>query len=107
MESTTSKKATGYDKYVDWKIFSIPVILLFAILLMPTPSGSGIGEMLAPALMSPFLEDRLLVAYTAVWRFFLNYITILVGGTLLVRWIGADAAGVSTGTGAPARDSKE
>ena len=33
------KKATGYDKYVNWKLFIIPVILLFAILLMPTPDG--------------------------------------------------------------------
>ncbi len=33
------KKATGYDKYVDWKMFSIPVVLLFLILLMPTPYG--------------------------------------------------------------------
>ncbi len=34
-----AKKATGYDKYVDWKIFFIPVVLLFAILIMPTPHG--------------------------------------------------------------------
>ena len=33
------KKATGYDKYVDWKLFSIPVVLLFVVLLMPTPYG--------------------------------------------------------------------
>ena len=33
------KKATGYDKYVNWKLFVIPVILLFVILLMPTPDG--------------------------------------------------------------------
>ncbi|MBW2655651.1 MAG: sodium:sulfate symporter, partial [Deltaproteobacteria bacterium] len=33
------KKATGYDKYIDWKLFIIPVILLFAVLLMPTPDG--------------------------------------------------------------------
>jgi hypothetical protein len=57
--------------------------------------------MLAPALMSPFLEDRLLVAYTAVWRFFLNYLTIMAGGALLVRWIGQDAAGVSNDESAP------
>jgi anion transporter len=36
---TGGKKVTGYDKYVDWKLFIIPVILLFAILLMPTPYG--------------------------------------------------------------------
>ena len=33
------KKVTGYDKYVDWKMFSIPVILLVGLLLMPTPYG--------------------------------------------------------------------
>ncbi|MCK5696269.1 MAG: sodium:sulfate symporter, partial [Desulfobacula sp.] len=33
------KKATGYDKYIDWKLFIIPVIFLFAVLLMPTPYG--------------------------------------------------------------------
>nr|WP_321402658.1 DASS family sodium-coupled anion symporter [uncultured Desulfobacter sp.] len=33
------KKVTGYDKYIDWKIFSIPVALLLILLLIPTPSG--------------------------------------------------------------------
>lgn len=79
-----------------WDVVTLHILLQFLLYFMPTPSGSGIGEMLAPALMSPFLDDNLLVAYTAVWRFFLNYLTILIGGTLLVRWIGADAAGVST-----------
>ena len=33
------QKVTGYDKYVDWKIFSIPVVLFFVVLLIPTPYG--------------------------------------------------------------------
>ena len=33
------KQATGYDKYINWKIFIIPVVLLFSVLLMPTPYG--------------------------------------------------------------------
>ena len=78
-----------------WNVVTLHILLQFLLYFMPTPSGSGVGEMLAPALMSPFLEDRLLVAYTAVWRFFLNYLTIMAGGALLVRWIGQDAAGVS------------
>ncbi len=32
-------KATGYDKYVNWKIFFIPVVLFFAVLVLPTPYG--------------------------------------------------------------------
>ena len=33
------EKATGYDKYVDWKLFVIPVVLFFGILILPTPYG--------------------------------------------------------------------
>ncbi|HKL82709.1 MAG TPA: DASS family sodium-coupled anion symporter [Desulfobacter sp.] len=33
------KKVTGYDKYIDWKMFIIPVVLFFAALFMPTPYG--------------------------------------------------------------------
>ncbi len=39
MATQTTKKTTGYDKYVNWKIFIIPVALLFIILFMPTPYG--------------------------------------------------------------------
>lgn len=77
-----------------WNVVTLHILLQFLLYFMPTPSGSGVGEMLAPALMSPFLEDRFLVAYTAVWRFFLNYLTIFAGGTVLVRWIGEDAVAV-------------
>jgi len=33
------KKVTGYDKYVDWKMFCIPVALFFLFLFLPTPNG--------------------------------------------------------------------
>ncbi|MCJ7593193.1 MAG: DASS family sodium-coupled anion symporter [Desulfobacterales bacterium] len=33
------KKATGYDKYINWKLFIIPVVLFSIVLLMPTPYG--------------------------------------------------------------------
>ena len=35
----TKKKAAGYDKYVNWRVFFIPVVLFFAVLIMPTPYG--------------------------------------------------------------------
>jgi len=34
-----SKPVTGYDKYINWKLFIIPVVLFFAVLIMPTPHG--------------------------------------------------------------------
>jgi sodium-dependent dicarboxylate transporter 2/3/5 len=39
MTDQKKKIAVGYDKYVNWKTFSIPVIVFFAILLAPTPYG--------------------------------------------------------------------
>lgn len=39
MAAVQKTKPTGYDKYVDWKLFSIPVILFFIILSLPTLSG--------------------------------------------------------------------
>jgi sodium-dependent dicarboxylate transporter 2/3/5 len=32
-----TQKATGYDRYINWKLFSIPLGLLILILLIPTP----------------------------------------------------------------------
>ncbi len=34
-----AKPVTGYDKYINWKLFIIPVVLFFAVLIMPTPHG--------------------------------------------------------------------
>ncbi len=33
------KKATGYDKYIDWKVFVFPVVLLLLFLFMPATQG--------------------------------------------------------------------
>jgi solute carrier family 13 (sodium-dependent dicarboxylate transporter), member 2/3/5 len=33
------QKATGYDKYVNWKLFVIPVVLFALVLILPTPYG--------------------------------------------------------------------
>ncbi len=34
-----AKPVTGYDKYINWKLFIIPVVLFFAVLAIPTPYG--------------------------------------------------------------------
>jgi uncharacterized membrane protein YbhN (UPF0104 family) len=65
-------------------------MLHFLLYFMPTPGGSGVAEVLAPAVMSSFLPASLLVAYTVLWRFFLAYVTIFVGGAILFRWLEED-----------------
>ncbi len=37
--SSAKKKATGYDKYIDWKVFFIPVAILVIMLVMPPTRG--------------------------------------------------------------------
>jgi len=39
MAKQSKKKPTGYDKYIDWKLFAIPVALFFLILVLPTSDG--------------------------------------------------------------------
>jgi solute carrier family 13 (sodium-dependent dicarboxylate transporter), member 2/3/5 len=39
MVKESRNKPTGYDKYVNWKLFSIPVVLFFVILLLPATHG--------------------------------------------------------------------
>lgn len=73
-----------------WNVVTLHVLLQFLLYFMPTPGATGIGEILAPALMSAYLPSTLLVAYTAVWRFFLTYLTVGVGSGLLLKWIRDD-----------------
>jgi len=35
----SKKKAAGYDKYIDWKLFIFPVVIFTLILIAPTPYG--------------------------------------------------------------------
>ncbi|MCG6911370.1 MAG: DASS family sodium-coupled anion symporter [Deltaproteobacteria bacterium] len=39
MTGQKKPKPAGYDKYVDWKLFIIPVVLFAIILVLPTPDG--------------------------------------------------------------------
>lgn len=38
-EAKTQKNVTGYDRYINWKLFSIPLGLLILILVIPTPQS--------------------------------------------------------------------
>ncbi len=56
------KKATGYDKYVDWKLFVIPLVLLFGILAMPTPYSMkdvGTEYKVGPKAVTSYLAKEL------------------------------------------------
>ena len=56
------KKATGYDKYVNWKLLIIPVVLFTVILLLPTPEGMkkvGMQYSVGPKVVTNYLCEQL------------------------------------------------
>ncbi len=62
MTEKSQKKLTGYDKYVNWKVFCVPVALLFAMLLMPTPHGMkdvGMEYKVGPSTVINFITQSL------------------------------------------------
>jgi len=62
MAGAKKKKAVGYDKYVDWKLFIFPVFAFFLILLLPTPYGMkdvGVEYKVAPKAVVGFLTQEL------------------------------------------------
>lgn len=74
------------------EVVLLHIVIQYLLFVMPTPSGAGIGELITAAVMSPFLSPALVLPYTAVWRLFLNYGTVVMGGGLLMAWLGKDGA---------------
>ena len=68
MTTDKKKKATGYDKYIDWKMFIIPVVLFTIILMMPTPYGMkdvGTEYSLGPTKVVAYMTQALFKSESA------------------------------------------
>jgi len=68
MAAKKKVKATGYDKYVDWKLFIFPVVLFALILMMPTPYGMkdvGTEYQVGPKVVVNFITQELFQAKSA------------------------------------------
>jgi len=62
MAEVKKKKATGYDKYIDWKLFVFPVVIFTLILIVPTPYGMkdvGMEYKVGPKSVVSFLNQEL------------------------------------------------
>ena len=56
------KKATGYDKYVDWKLFAIPLTLITIIMFIPTPKSMldvGVEYSMGPKYIKNYFANEL------------------------------------------------
>jgi uncharacterized protein (TIRG00374 family) len=74
------------------EVMLLHIVIQYLLFVIPVPSGAGIGEVIVAAIMAPFLTPGLIVPYTAVWRFFNNYVTVGLGGGLILSWLGKDGA---------------
>jgi len=62
MAHDKTKRATGYDKYVDWKFFVIPLGLLILLTIIPTPKSMldvGVEYSMGPKYVRDFFAKEL------------------------------------------------
>ena len=72
------QKAVGYDKYIDWKVFVFPVLLLFSILLLPPLEGMrDVGTEYSRPLK--LLKERMRERKMMRWPSGVHVITMLFG----------------------------
>jgi uncharacterized protein (TIRG00374 family) len=74
-------------QFVD--VLVVQVVIAFLLYFAPTPGGAGAAEALSAALMSVYVPQQLLPAYTIIWRFTASYATVAFGSYVfykLLRW---------------------
>lgn len=83
-----------------WLIFARQVIVWVVLIAIPTPGGSGVSEWLFTefyASLIPSLEMALILAIS--WRIISYYIYLLIGATIIPKWIGESFARISKHSG--------
>jgi solute carrier family 13 (sodium-dependent dicarboxylate transporter), member 2/3/5 len=61
-EKVVKAKLSGYDKYINWKLFSVPLALLILLLIIPTPSSMldvGVEYSMGPKYAREFFAQEL------------------------------------------------
>ena len=61
-ETVVKAKPSGYDKFINWKIFSIPLALLLIMILIPTPKSMldvGVEYSMGPKYVREFFAAEL------------------------------------------------
>ncbi|OGU00165.1 MAG: hypothetical protein A2085_04815 [Gemmatimonadetes bacterium GWC2_71_10] len=77
-------RALGLDaQFVD--VLIIQVTISFILYFAPTPGGAGAAEALSAGLMSFYVPNALLPAYTIIWRFTVSYATVVFGSFVFYK----------------------
>jgi len=63
-------------------------ILMFAIYFIPTPGASGVAEVGGAAIFTTLMAENMAGMMAILWRFFTEYLSILMGIIVVIRLIG-------------------
>ncbi len=69
------------------KVLLFQLILRFALIFSPSPGASGFAEAGFAGLFYTMIPKNLLGIYVSLWRFFTSYISAIIGGFLLMKFI--------------------
>lgn len=72
-----------HANFVD--VLILQTTIAFLLYFAPTPGSSGMAEAISAAMMSVYVPDSYLAAYTILWRFTMSYATVIVGTFVFYR----------------------
>ena len=75
-----------HPSFVEVALLQMVIILINYF--FPTPGGSGAAELSSAALMSAVVSKGLIGFYVILWRFFTTYISVAVGGGVVLHELG-------------------
>ncbi|MFN3814357.1 MAG: flippase-like domain-containing protein [Aquificaceae bacterium] len=81
-----------------YKVFVNQLFLVYALFVSPTPGGSGVGELGALSVFSPFLSPVEVGVFALLWRFTSQYLSALIGSVLLSILLFVDSKKLKHGT---------
>lgn len=76
-----------HPNFVD--VLLLQTLITFLLYFAPTPGASGIGEILAAAVMSVYVPKPLVALYAVIWRLTVSYFTVAFGSIVFYRWVRA------------------
>ncbi len=71
------------------QVIAIQVVLTYLLYFFPSPGASGAAELGSAALMAAIVPKGLLSVYTVLWRFLATYVSVGIGGLVVLSYIRA------------------
>lgn len=69
-------------------VFLLQVVITLINYFFPSPGGSGAAEFSSAALMTAIVSTEVIAFYVILWRLFTTYISVAVGGIVILHELG-------------------